>query len=311
MPCVQTWTDQSASHPGSSSGSIRCAYGNDLFIMGGGTPAVLHTSLNGINWTARTIGMNDYCHGIVWDQNNSLWIISGWSTGSAPKIETSPDGITWTNRTFTVGTKTFLAKAATGNGTTFVCPYNTQVGLYSTNGTTWNETGSISGINIDIVSACWAGGTTWYCVRTTGTVYKSTDGCATWSATGGTAFTGNADIIWDGSQLIACGTDRIQTSPDGITWTERYNDPSNYNIHRLLYTGSCYMASGDSGLMLESVDAITWNTISLGSTSYQGLAASKSKAVVTSGTEVWNGSIPGMAKRGTMRGVNYGIMRGI
>ena len=78
-------------------------------------------------------------------------------------------------------------------------------------------------------------------------------------------------IIYDGSQWIAVGQDHdgtdwrgaIYTSPDAITWTERYKagDP----LQSIASSGSALVAVGNNGNAVRSVDAgITWSPVSTG-----------------------------------------------
>lgn len=72
-------------------------------------------------------------------------------------------------------------------------------------------------------------------------------------------------VIWAGSQFVACGgnlggTASIQTSPDGITWTQRASGASTawYNV---AWNGSVYVAqlwTGSAYAVYTSSTGVTW-----------------------------------------------------
>jgi hypothetical protein len=79
--------------------------------------------------------------------------------------------------------------------------------------------------------------------------------------TAGSAYAGNfGDVIWANGLYVALGTAaEIQTSPDGITWTRRFNT-AGFTWGRLAYGGGKYVAVGSTGRALWSTDGILWNS---------------------------------------------------
>ena len=89
------------------------------------------------------------------------------------------------------------------------------------------------------------------------------------------------DVIWNGSLFVAVGGDLptsgpgpwdtrhavVLTSPDGISWTVRYDDASKAGLHNVVWNGQQFVAVGGSGqrssaeqgLVLKSLDGFTWS----------------------------------------------------
>ncbi len=99
--------------------------------------------------------------------------------------------------------------------------------------------------------------------------YQASSDGVTW--TGGKLGAGDAtsieQVIHDGSQFVACGWDRVNntnkgaiyTSPDGVTWTRRYQD--GIELYSLAAGGGHYAAGGDNSTILTSSDGITWSPV--------------------------------------------------
>lgn len=70
--------------------------GAGVFVAVGASGAVM-TSSNGTSWTSRT-GSNGGNNAVCWSESEGLFVAVG-ATGSGTRVQTSPDGITWTTRT--------------------------------------------------------------------------------------------------------------------------------------------------------------------------------------------------------------------
>ena len=127
-------------------------------------------------------------NGLIWASELSLWVAVGAADATRPYVITSPDGITWTQRT-TGLSKAFALNGIAFDGTTLVAvgaadgtdPYI----VTSTDGISWTERAIAAAKDFGLNEVVWAGGISLFI------------------AVG-----------------VADGTDAfIQTSPDGTTWT--------------------------------------------------------------------------------------------
>jgi M6 family metalloprotease-like protein len=118
-----------------------------------------------------------------------------------------------------------------------------------------------------------------------------------WSTDGVTWNTGNVGpnrhlygLVHDGTRFVGAGAQYgfsspagyrgwIATSPDGVTWTDRYFAGSWLNA--ICYGGGVYLAAGDGGSLVRSTDGLTWTAVAIpgigAQVTFQGLA--------------WNGSV--------------------
>jgi hypothetical protein len=81
-------------------------------------------------------------------------------------------------------------------------------------------------------------------------------------------------VIHEGASFIAAGSDwdfdvsafkgTIVTSPDGILWTRRYFDGEYLND--IAFGGGTYVAVGDNGTIIRSVNGTDWGPVASGST---------------------------------------------
>lgn len=108
-----TWTPRTIADNGSvvrvewiSAVSLFVAVGSN-----GSNPAHIATSPDGITWTNRTSNTPNgtYLWDVIWYPNDSLIVACGHdgnasiNSNTVPKVVTSPDGITWTQRTMSQG----------------------------------------------------------------------------------------------------------------------------------------------------------------------------------------------------------------
>jgi hypothetical protein len=122
-------------------------------------------------------------------------------------------------------------------------------------------------------------------------------GIRSWSTDGITWNTGNVGsnqhlyaLVHDGTQFVGAGTRYdftapagyrgwVATSPDGVTWTQRYWTGAWLNA--IAHGGGVYVAAGDEGSVLRSTNGTSWSPVSISgvttSITFEGLA--------------WNGSV--------------------
>jgi hypothetical protein len=253
---------------------LYCAVSYDNYIA---------TSPDGITWTARTPPASKSWNSVCWSPTAQpsgqtypgLFCAVGGNGSNM--VMTSPDGITWTNRTsasssgnigwmsvcWAPGISKFCALAF-GGGTSPI--------MTSPDGVTWTaQTTSFYFSNPNNGCICWSP-TKGFCVVGSNPlggsqgVMTSPDGI-TW--TGQSTPVGCQSIwdsvCWSDSLNLFCAVDiygiTIMTSPDGATWTQR-TSPHTYSVYSTC--GICwsdslslFCAVGDSWIMTSS-DGVTW-----------------------------------------------------
>jgi len=198
-------------------------------------------------WTRRASGLSTF-NQIAYNGTN-LWV----AVGSAGKLYSSPDAITWTSRTSGFGA-TNINDVAFGNGL-WVAVGNSGTITTSTDGTTWTaRTANMSTNNINAVTyanSLWVavgagGGTT-----NTGGITYSSDG-TTWTRKSQTPTIGTTyySVIWNGTNWVVganFGTNNYlyATTPSG-TWTAAA-DGTNGTLVHLHWDGTRTSYAGSSG----------------------------------------------------------------
>jgi len=182
---------------------------------------------------ATSFGFSDVAFG------DGLFVAVSASTGDATKqVMTSPDGETWTLRT-----------SANANCSWAGVVYSSSLGLFIAVGQDSDDTRDVVMTSPD--------GITW-----TGRTSPSTGG-------GGTREQGWRSIAWNGTVLVATGTDSsgnsncVITSVDGITWVLRTGGASGNQWFGVGTDGSTFVAvdiAGTGDQIMTSPDGITWTT---------------------------------------------------
>lgn len=194
--------------------------GGPIRLIAGGTSGTITTSPDGVTWTVRTFGSANYAG--VLGGSNSLVVAS-----DGTNVRTSTDGITWTARTLTSGM------------TVNAIHYNSTSGLYITGG----------GTNL----------------TTAGRIHTSPDG-VTWTLRDSPtdcvlslANNGNLTVAGCADGLIKYSTD------GGITWSKAtlptgIDSAGSMNIRKVVYESKrgVFIAAGENGLILKSVDGVKW-----------------------------------------------------
>jgi hypothetical protein len=224
------------------------AYDGTTYICSTPTTSI-RKSANLIAWTQGTIpftpGNATVSEGLSYYVNGVFFI-----TGDNGGMATSPDGITWTDRSF-ASTTAVTRSAAYGNSIYVVITTNS----IRTSPTLASWTTRLSGLNVR--SLVW-NGTQFLVLGGSGNLYISTDGITWTNYTSGPS--GVDCLVWTGSQYIAAGSGgAIATSTDGITWTARTSGTSD-DFQSLATNGSVTIAATDSGRLYSSTDGITWTS---------------------------------------------------
>jgi hypothetical protein len=190
--------------------------------------------------------------------------------GIGGNLITSADGITWTYRTSGVGFNTIFG-VAYGNGTYIAVAAYGDLSS-STNGTSW--TTESSGTSSWLYAAGFGNGV-FLAGGQSGRIISSTDG-TNWTTR--TSQFGGSDIrglAYGAGVYVAAGYDgKLSSSTDGTNWTVRDGDIGTYRFQSVAYGDGLFVAGGDSGKMSTSPDGITWTerTAGFGTTRLQGFA---------------------------------------
>jgi hypothetical protein len=111
----------------------------------------------------------------------------------------------------------------------------------------------------------------------------SQDAGITWTQR--TAGTTNSldDVAWSGTKFVAVGeSGTILTSTDGITWSTQVSGTSN-SLHGVVWSGTQFVAVGTNNTILTSPDGVTWTKRN--QTYYAGYSAWLLEGIVWTGTK--------------------------
>ena len=237
---MDTWTHED-NDTGYAS-DFNCAHwigeGVDLHLVGG-NGGQIQTSPDGTNWTSRTAGapifgsIEGFAHAP--DILGSPRILTVGGNGSTEECATSDDGIAWSAQAFAG-----VAGAASGctwnnsdNGGSgqFVVGFFDGTIQWSDDGVNWNNEGVQFGDIRAITNNNQAGdgNSIYVAVGVAGSIIRSVNGQDVWTdETPGGGYAGNFwGVCWSEAQslfMAVGGLSMMQTSPDGINWTDRSAD---------------------------------------------------------------------------------------
>jgi hypothetical protein len=202
------------------------AYGNGSFVAVGDFGAVL-TSTDGITWITRVEPTVDppgsSLSFVVY--GNGLFVAVGWNL-----ILTSPDGISWTDRS--PGTKGWFSGVAYGNGL-FV---------------------AVGGYGANLAQGLFLG-----------TIHTSRDG-VTWVLSEEEYLPVLTAATYGNGSFVAVGEyGSVLTSSDGITWGRGGTGISHY-LCDVAYGNGFFVSVGEFGTAFTSRDLKTWARRNLGTT---------------------------------------------
>jgi hypothetical protein len=229
------------------------AWNGQRFVALGNSEQVL-VSDDGLSWTAHPIGADEYWVGVAWGNGRFA------ALGHLGAVMTSPDGIQWTqhadlpvnnfNDLLWNGTK-FVGAGHTINGGVFVT---------SADGVSW----ALQTTPLPVKGLAW-NGALHVAVGAVGSILTSPDAVSwtprdsgttdllegvTWSAPPGGPPTAVA-VGYGNPATILSSTD------GGVTWTA-HASASSLPLHDVAWSGSEYVAVGQSGVVLRSPDLQAW-----------------------------------------------------
>jgi len=281
------------------------AYGNGKFVTVGYNRTIL-TSTDGLSWTSATAPDANYYqnNAVIW--TGSQFVLTGDKVynGSQPAmLATSPDGVTWTRRTWTSSIANESLVAVGSGGGKITVAGNGGTLAYSTDGgVTWTaevqshvaEFYALTGNSTTRVAAGRDSGSVGVILVDTGSGWVKVNG-----------LTGLVpkDVTWTGSQFVAVGSSQAglgnavsATSADGVTWAvhalSTAEAPASHPLAKVLEVGGTLYATGDNfsnkQIIVKSTDGgASWSiahqdTLS-GNASLMGIAASPSRVVTVGG----------------------------
>ena len=196
---------------------------------------------------------------------SNIWVAVGVGASAAATIQTSPDGLTWTN-------SLSGGFSANGNGVAWNGKYWVAVGndttnkiQYSSNATDWLATSgaTFSGQGNDVA---W-NGSMWVAVGTdaTNTIKYSFDSVNWINSSGFT--TSGLGVAWNGFIWVAVGSDTtaanaIRYSYDGITWFASAATENSTYQSAVAWNGYMWLVGGTTSVSGNSIsyskDGINW-----------------------------------------------------
>lgn len=239
-----TWTTR-ANANGFGENFLCAWYGNGLFFAGG-QPNLdgFQSSPDGINWSVVTIPGSPLMQvlGGMWVPELGLHVMCGGNAGAGSgKVFTSPDGVTWTERTpASPGTMNNLRSIGwdASVGLLVMCGWGTDHLQTSPDGINWTiRTPAAEGGNTTLYNV--RGNNAGQYILVGGTpgntvIQSSVDGINWVAETGdfpGSYVSAFHCVDWSPAQgewVIGGRFGEIQTSPDGSTWTRRAH-PGSFN----------------------------------------------------------------------------------
>ena len=111
-------------------------------------------------------------------------------------------------------------------------------------------------------------------------VFTSPDG-STWTAHDSGVYWELNKVVGSNSRIVAVGVNAtVLTSTDGNTFAVRSSDLT--DVYGVKWLGSQFLAVGLNGTMMTSSDAVSWSTITSGTTvELDSVASSGSQVIVT------------------------------
>jgi len=257
---------------------LACASDYDSGEAPGTTTNRIMVSTDGVTWTGRSPALTEMpLYAIKWIPALNLYVVAGIDL-----YATSPDGITWTERTMPDGDAPWIYSIAWSPSLGKICMVggpSSQYAYTSSDGITWTKSTDIA--NLAYLGTTWSEELDLFlgANNNQNSVGYSSDG-DTWTSSnpsGGLIIRYNG-VSWSPELGLFCivsddndETTMGATSPDGTTWTLR-TLPSGYAWKRLCWSSelSLFVVTS-SGAFATSPDGITWTERAISSTSGWGM----------------------------------------
>lgn len=263
-------------------------------VYKGGFPLTSTNSITSVSsvapastWTpvSSSFGTSDI-YGVYY--NGSSLYMAGGTNG---KMATSPDGVTWTQRTsgWTSANTDIISGFASNGSGQYVMTGGQAIGgglrylaTSTDNGVTWTPRTSNYAQDGVIKSVTYGAGK-YVAVGNNGGTISSSDGVTWTNITGSNGGSGGdwGQIVFANGLFVCVGSrpgaDQIRTSADGVTWTARSGPFTNADgAADVTFGGGLFVVVGAGGKIATSSNGTTWTTRTSGTTTalntvaYQG-----------------------------------------
>ncbi|MCK5318032.1 MAG: exo-alpha-sialidase [Anaerolineales bacterium] len=202
------------------------------FCTVGSAGAIATSDDAGTTWTDRTpAAVVNFAH-VMWSPTHSLFIAGAVTVANTTNIHTSPDGITWTERTTSQNFEcNYISDDGSGNLIAVGNVSGSDRSVYfSSNGTTWTQCTDDVSITESTCSVYDATRNRFIVGGVQEEFRVSTDGGDTWTDLGATVAPGHqttlaSELVVTASGRLVMGTNAgVQQSNDGgVTWTESFD----------------------------------------------------------------------------------------
>jgi photosystem II stability/assembly factor-like uncharacterized protein len=242
---------------------------DNVGILCGYSGLIMKTTDAGKTWVEKNSGVS-----------TNLWYVdfvtpdTGYIVGtSATILKTTDGGETWVNKSLT-GTTSGISKVHFINPSTgYIGTANSTLGYVCKTtdyGNTWNKVTSYPGTGT-VYGLCFTDINNGYASDNTCTMYKTTDGGATWTSSGKLSSGTLYEIRFaDANNGAVCGSrgEVFVTTNAGAVWTKT-NNPYNTSLYALgmQLPSKRLVTVGNGGVMSTSTDfGATWNMLSVSTT---------------------------------------------
>jgi hypothetical protein len=211
---------------------------------------------NGADFSAKSVTAGDESLNYAASYGAGLYLVAGAST---QMVYTSPDLITWTNRS--AGSVGSIFSISEYIGGYFVVGGSNNNYAYSTNGISWTASGNSSFGDTKAITT--NGSNNWIRAGNLKILY----GGATYWVEVATSVGANAAAFGNSTYLIAGNSGAVATATAasaGSSWTNRTSGHGASDIYSATYGNGLFVIGGDGGKISTSPDGITWTSISAG-----------------------------------------------
>lgn len=235
-------------------------------------------------------------------------VISG---GYLSQTATSPDGITWTQRT-DLTTDQAGSVAASANTIIAVSIYGIirdyQASQSTDLGVTWTNYSMSFSYNVGTDNTLVYGNGVWAGITNSGATFASSDNGLTWTTSDDISFLNSAYGMTYGNGIfvaVAQFSTSAATSPDGINWIERTLPGLSAEWRSVAYGSGVFVAvaQGPSTQAASSPDGITWfartlpasanwSSVAFGNGVFVAVSGSTTAATSTNGTSWTQRTVP-------------------